>query len=75
MSAATTLKATKARIFTRDSQNSLSPNLSTRKRFSTVTTRPKNTAHHSWLTSGTKLFMMMPAAIISDGTYAIQLSQ
>ena len=75
MSAATTLKATSAKIFTRESQNSLSPNLSTRKRFRTVTTRPKNTAHHSWLTSGTKLFMMMPAAIISDGTYAIQLSQ
>ena len=68
MSPATTLNATSATILNRASQNSLSPNLSTWNRLMTVTSRPKSTAHQSWLMAGTKLLMMMPAAIISDGT-------
>ena len=61
-------KATSAMILNRASQNSLSPNLSTWNKLMTVTSRPNSTAHQSWLMAGTKLLMMMPAAIISDGT-------
>ena len=72
---ATRLNTTRAAILIAASQNSVSPNLSTWKRLIIVTIRPKSTAHQSWLTMGKKLFMMIPAAIISDGTYAIQFSQ